>query len=326
MSHTLDEIKLLIPELWKEPWDEHIAAAENIDREFLRVQARYAHLLRQLSSVPVTPAKLGFLSLWSRLFGSLAGSVGTTRWKSRFALNVHSRIALEAFLHLQAVLLPVLEPDGSDKEEEGNRVRDRLGAYVAWTLHTDCRLYRDLLSEQKLDAAYSPELERKMAQELSATGETWEKLTHQRFEIVSDEEAAFDKARGKQSLQDRLDRNEHWLRDDRLSTWQERLRVQEEKQPNRTVTLFALLGLKNSVKSFAEYRGGLLGYFDYSRTSGYIHGSSFESCMAIGGVAIAPDYADLADEFADCAKGILRRTGLSALLLSLMANRLDMLT
>lgn len=109
MEFSFAEPNLYVPELGAREWDEYIEEAEGIEKEFIVAQAVYARVLGRLSAAPAAAAKLGWLSLWSRLFGSLTGGRGAAQLKSRLSERVMERVAFEAWLHLQAVILPVLE-------------------------------------------------------------------------------------------------------------------------------------------------------------------------------------------------------------------------
>ena len=325
---TLDELTLFVPNIWDKPWDESIEDAEGVDREFLRVQAAYARLLQRIAPTPATAEKIGFLSLWSRFFGALAGGRGASEWKSRFAVSVIGRVALESSLHLQAVMLPILEADISDGpdigEEHWAATRDRLCGYVAWSLRGDELLYERLSRSRTLEEAFDPVPERDFIQQLGPAQEAWERISHQRLELVSDQEASHDLEKAKRRLKQSSQRISTWLSDPRLAPWIAKLK-DLENSPNvkGAVTLFQLFGLPPSVSQFLKRRGASIAYIGYLRGSGFIHGSSLEASMLMAGGVVAPDFANLGNGFESATNSVLSDCALARVLLDLLAGHLN---
>lgn len=317
----------MIPQIWDKPWDQLIKEAEGIDREFLVVQARYVRLLRRLTPTPATPEKIAWLAIWSRLFGALTGARGANIWKSRFSVTILGRVAYEANLHLQAVMLPVLtaaEPgNGGLREEHWVTLRDRLWGYLAWSLRGDELLFKHVSSPRNLDEAFDPRPERDLIKNLGDRRSAWEALSGQRFELVSDQEAFHDRARATVSFARELNRVAKWLSDDRLRPWVVRLR-ELEKTAKGTVSLFRLLDAGESVASFLRSRRAGIGYFEYLKGSAFVHGSSLDAALLTAPEALAPDFADLGGEFETTARRMIDDCQLHALLLEVTATNLDM--
>lgn len=324
----LSSVTLYIPELWDKPWEEYVEEAEGLEREFLRAQAAYARVLRRIHAVPATPEKIAFLSLWSRLFGSLTGARGAASWQSRFAVSALGRVAFEASLHLQAVALPILEAkDGSANDHQSAAwlaVEDRLCGYLAWTLRSDQLMYEKFLSRGILEEAFDPEPERDFIDDLGSAKGAWERLTHQQLEVVSDQEAAFDLERAKERHIHRSARIGEWLTDERLAPWHRRLlSLESDKKQRGSVSLFQVFDLPASVASFLRRRQTSLGYLTYARGSGFIHGSSLEASMLVSDSLLSPDFANLASGFEDAAQGILSGCGIARILLDLLGSHLE---
>lgn len=323
---AFEDLTLAIPPLWDKPWDQTIKGADGIDREFLVVQARYVRLLRQLNPAPVTPEKIAWLAIWSRLFGALTGARGASIWKSRFSVTVLGRVAYEANLHLEATMLPVLTAvemgAGGLREEHWVALRERLQGYLAWSLCGDQLLFRHVSSKRILDETFDPRPERELIKNLGDRRGAWEALAGQRFELVSDQEALHDRARAAATFSSELTRIAKWLSDDRLRPWVDRYR-ELEKTARGSVSLFSLLGVGDSVGSFLRSRRRGIGYFEYLKGSAFIHGSSLDAAMLTAPEALAPDFANLGSEFETTARRIIDDCQLHALLLEVAALNLD---
>lgn len=326
MSFRFEELTLVVPELWEKPWAEIIDEAEGIEREFIITQARYAHLLKSVRSSPVTPEKIGWLALWSRLFGCVSGGRGTVTWEARLAVSVLMRVAFEAALHLEAVMLPVLDAADSSEPTIGEKhwaaARERLRAYVTWCLRGDEVLYRHVSSEKTLDQAFDPRKERTFIDILGENKEAWESLSGQHLELVSDQEASHDRSKAAAGFRRARDRLARWLSDPRLRPWYRQLR-ELEKQTSGPVSLFLLLGVGNSVPAFLRSRGVGIGYFEYLHGSAVIHGSSLEASMLTTNSLVAPDFANLDGSFEQSANSLLSQCRLHAVLLELMSSHLE---
>ena len=300
MASPFSELTLLVPNLWDKPWQEYIDGADGLEREFIVVQAQYARILGRLSQKPVTAEKLGWLSLWSRFFGTLAGARGSAEWSSRFAVSVMEPVAFEVSLHLQAVMLPVLEATDAEPSIWSN-VLNRLRGYVAWAIHGDQLLYARLLERaHSVNAVFDPKPERQFIHELGDRRDAWERLTGQTLEIISDHEAFHDRAKATARLTSQANRVAKWLHDSSLHPWAVKLRnleSQNKRDRRGAVTLFQLLDLPSSVQTFLNRRGSGFSYFSYLKGSGFIHGSSLEAALLAAEPIVAPDFAKLGNGF-----------------------------
>lgn len=321
---SFEELTLVIPQLWDKPWPELVEDAEGPERDLIAAQARYARLLKGIQPSPVTPEKLAWLALWSRLYGCLSGCIGTAQWEARFPAGVLARVAFEASLHLQAVMIPVLDAAETRKLDEADwmTVRERLRAYLTWSLRGDEALYRHVSSERILNEAFDRRGERDFINVLGESREAWEHLTGQHLEVVSDQEALFDRSKAAARFRKERDRLARWLADSRLKPWYRRLR-ELEQQTRGNVSLFLFLGVGDSVPAFLRSRGSGVGYFEYLQGSAAIHGSSFEAAMLTTSEVIAPDFGNLTGEYQRVVDRILSNVGLHALLLELLSGHLD---
>jgi len=321
--YSLNELNLVIPELWDKPWDEYIENSEGIEREFIVVQSTYARALRQIADKPVTPEKLAWLSLWSRMFGALTGARGATMWKSRFAVSVMERVAVEAFLHLEAVMLPAMENAESLDEHAWASVRARLRGYLAWCIYGDEVLYKQLLDDRILEAAFDPKPERALIEELGSSANAWESLTGTAFEVLSDQEAFHDRENAKKQLTSDMTRATKWLSDPRLRPWIDKLRLLKRESEGRgAVPLFSHFDLPASVSGFLRKRGSSIKYITYLKGSGFIHGSSLEASMLVGDSMIAPDFANLGRGFETATNTTLSECRLAILLLQVLSTHI----
>jgi hypothetical protein len=320
-----ENLTLVVPELWEKPWDEIIDEAEGIEREFIIAEARYARLLKAIAPSPVTPEKIAWLALWSRLFGCVSGGRGTVQREARLAVSVLRRVAFEAALHLQAVMLPVLTAADSSGpsigEEHWTAVRDRLRAYLTWSLRGDEALYRHVSSEKTLEEAFDPRNERAFIEMLGENKAAWESLSGQRLEVVSDQEALYDRTKATARFKTKRNRLARWLSDPRLQPWYRQMRELEKQ--TFPVSLFLLLGVGNSVPAFLRSRGLGIGYFEYLQGSAAIHGASLEASMLTTDTLVAPDFANLDGSFEEYAERLLSQCRLQAILLEIMSGHLE---
>jgi hypothetical protein len=321
---SFEELTLVVPELWEKPWAELIEDAEGLERDLISAQARYAHLLKGIQPSPVTPEKLAWLALWSRLFGCISGCMGTVKWEARFPAGVLARVAFEASLHLQAVMIPVLDAAETRKlsEADWTTVRERLRAYLTWSLRGDEALYRHVSSDRILDEAFDRRGERDFINFLGESREAWEHLTGQHLEVVSDQEALYDRSKAVARFRKERERLARWVSDSRLKPWYRQLR-ELEQQTGGNVSLFLFLGVGNSVPAFLRSRGTGVGYFEYLQGSAAIHGSSFEATMLTTDEVIAPDFGNLTGEYERVVDRVLSNVRLQAILLELLSAHLN---
>jgi hypothetical protein len=322
---VFEDLTLLIPELWDKPWATLIDEAGGVEKRFIIAQRRYAYLLRGVGAEPATPEKVGWLAIWSRLFGALTAGRAAADWESRFGVSIIARTAYESTLHLQAVMVPVLDgvEDGKSLSDEHWAVaRDRLRGYVAWTLRGDELLYKHVLQQRNLDDAFNRKPEREFIRDLGDKQGAWERLSGQVLEVVSDQEAFQDRAKAVAFFRGELGRVAKWLSDRRLQPWRRSL-GELEKTSNGSVSLFQLFGLGHGISSFLRTRGAGVGYYEYLRGSTFVHGSSLEGSMLTVEGLIAPDFADLGAGFQKAADRLLSHCQLHAVLLELLSNHLD---
>lgn len=324
MTFRFESLELLVPELWDKPWAEWVTETEGIDRDFLTAEAVYAHMLRAVGAKPVTPEKVAWLTIWSRLFNTLAGARGAKDVQSNMSILALARVAYEVSLHVEAIGLPALTTaeSGALTEETWEAVRDRLRAYCAWTLRGDERLHERLAKPWHLHAAHDRQLEREFIHDLGDSVGKWEAMSGQKLELVSKQEEAQDRRRAQDRFQSELKRIRKWLSDDRLKPWRDKL-DQLERNERGTVSFFQLVGAGTSVSDFLKQRGMSIGYFEYLRGSAVVHGSSMGSVMAAREGFITPDFADLEDDAVRSAGHVISRCRIIAVLLQIMASHLD---
>lgn len=323
-SFAFEDISLFVPNLWDKDWNTATAESDGLEQRVLRAQAQYARMLKDVTAEPCTPEKVAFLSLWSRLFSLLEGASAVLESKSPYSANVLSRVAYEATLQVQVVMLPVLDSadDGGIKPEHWADFRDRLRGYIAWALHGDEKLYRHVLREDNLNAAFDRRRERDFVRELGDNLPGWERISGQQLEIVSDQESFQDRENAVRYFREKLNRASKWLSDSRLLPWRKKI-AQLEGVPARNVSLFELLGAGSSVNSFLKSRGAGVGYFEYLQGSAFIHGCSLESSMLVTDRFISPDFADLSNRLEQAIGGVVSNCHLHAVLLELATKHLE---
>lgn len=319
-SFRFEDLTLVVPELWEKDWPTAIDEAEEREQSVVEALARYSGLLRQLAPSPVTPAKVGWLALWSRMFGCLTGVRGAVMWESRFPIQVLDRVAFETGLHIRAILAPMLraaetkEPSDSVRE----RVRDRLTAYVAWALRGDELLCEHVGRDDRVDASFDPTRERELIVDLGDQRDWWQELSGQTLELVSDQEAAHDKSKARESLRSRRRQIRRLLSDPRVLVWARKLKEYERSSAGN-VSLLTLLGEGGSVGSFTKREDPLLGYSPYLIGSHTVHGSSLRASLLVAPPLIAPDFASLGDDVADLARRMAGGCSLHAVPLGLVS-------
>ncbi|MHB1330053.1 MAG: hypothetical protein ACYC2K_17780 [Gemmatimonadales bacterium] len=316
-----EDLRLLVPDLWSKPWDEWAAEAEGVDRDFISAAAHSARALKRIRSEAPTPERLAWLALWSRLFGALSGAQGTVDRKSRFATGVMSRVASETALHVHAIALPALEAKPLTDESWAS-VRESLRAYLAWSLHGDERLCRRLLDDAYLAHVYDPKPEQEMIRRLGPALESWEKLSGSKIDIISDNEATFDRERAAERLRTKLHRIDRWSSDERIAPWYSKV-SELAGHKDRAVSLFELLGLGKNVFEFLHRRDLSFAYVSYIQGSGHVHGSSLDAAMVTADGLVMPDFASIAGDLEASAQTIVRDCRLSMILLELVARHLD---
>lgn len=325
-AFNFEQLTLFVPELWDKPWDEHIAEAEGLEREFLFTLSRYARALKQIAPAPATPAKVTWLAIWSRFYGCLMGVRGAAGWEARLPVTVLARVNYEAALHLQAIMLPVLEaadnPTDALTEKHWQAVRDRMCGYVAWCLRGDEDLISYVARQEHLDAAFDPKPERELISSLGNFRDTWERLLGRELELISDQEAFQDRARAADFARAERNRITLWLSDARVQPWYRKLR-RLEGATKGFVTLFELLDVGKSVPTFLRRRETSVGYFGYLQGSTAIHGNSLGSAMWVTKGVLTPEFASLGGNHEQLAQAILSECRLHVLLLELLAKHLD---
>jgi hypothetical protein len=114
----------------------------DLDPELLAERARSVELLSGVNSTDVTPPRLAWLILWSQIFAAIRGVQAAIVFRSRLLLESTWRFSFETFLHLQAIMEPVLDgtdgaPDAPTPEAKAREVERRLTAFTAWCLWND---------------------------------------------------------------------------------------------------------------------------------------------------------------------------------------------
>jgi hypothetical protein len=64
----------MIPELWKQGWDDAIRKSEGVEQSIIIAQARAANLLKEIKDKTVTPQSLAWITLWTKCFSLLDGA------------------------------------------------------------------------------------------------------------------------------------------------------------------------------------------------------------------------------------------------------------
>ena len=131
-----------IPDLDTDDPEQVADELSGFDPELLAERARAVRLLDGVDTTGVTPPRLAWLILWSQIFAAIRGVQAAIVFRSRLLMESTWRFTFETFLHLQAIMEPVLDsgdgtPDAPAPDAKADEVERRLTAFTAWCLWND---------------------------------------------------------------------------------------------------------------------------------------------------------------------------------------------
>ena len=136
-----------IPDLGPNAPEQFADELADLDPDLLAERGRAVRLLDGMDTTDVTPPRLAWLILWSQIFAAIRGVQAAVVFRSRLLMESTWRFTFETFLHLQAILEPVLDrgdgaPDASASDAlapdaNAREVERRLTAFTAWCLWND---------------------------------------------------------------------------------------------------------------------------------------------------------------------------------------------
>lgn len=275
-SANIPEV-LEIPALWDHDWHEaHEQATEGVEQDIVLVQARGAHLLKDIEDRTFSFARLAWLCLWARAFWLLDAARKSLNARSEYTLELLARATFELCLQVEAI---------SERTPD-----DRLRAYAAWCLANDIRYQQEFVHPKTLDAIWSAE----PAQSILANKRQLD--VYQKFFgplTIDVDETTRRRGRFRQQDQERhrLHRLKSWLAHTELASWKQRLDdLAQRRKPQPTI--FEVLNeSEKSVRSRLLSRLGPAAefmYLSYSKGSMFMHGSTIEQLIAFHDQGIGP--------------------------------------
>jgi len=309
MTHVpqeLEAVRLEIPEqLLSYKWDEAINATQGETVKLLKVCKMQCETLRKSSNWPATPETITWMTLWTRNFNLLQGTisileskVGIVEAGQEFTLRVLWRPAFELWITLNFIFNGSAVPV-STNETEKQTLEKRLCAYLAWCLWNDKEIAHKMTQGWRLDTLFDsgkvPIFE-------------GEQELNQGLKLLWGDEKAFDPERDREfkrrvRLNSMNNRNQlrRWLQHEKLRYFEKQIRN------NRPFNYFELVDPENkSLAGVLRSSWTDAGYPAYQEGSALIHGSTFEWHMELINDHIFPRIAS-SDEVVQRQAGHVRR-------------------
>lgn len=311
-------IELPLP-LFERDWQAAIDAANGPTGHLLAAQGALVEVLRPLKPEPTTAEKLAWLSLWSRLYSLASAAMGVRDYGSNIGLAIIERAEYELTYQIQTIGAvgtadsPVSGPTAID----GTLTIARLRQYLAWCIWHDLRAWKRAARFEDVTESFDPTRQRERATRAPRLTEWISNLTGLDTEVVSDQEAEFDKERYLDKVKKLIAFCEALLDDPSLKESRDRLRSRQFK------SFFDFLGLGETLPAFVRRQRARLGYLTYSLASGVLHGSTYVGTLHHLNVVVMPyiyDYSDELDKRSVTLSSALRA---NAVLLSLTTRALD---
>ena len=283
VTKELESVRLEIPEpLFKYNWDEAINATQDETVNLLKVCKMQCETLQKSRSWPTTPETLSWMTLWTRNFNLLQGTisvlesnVGIAKMGQELTLRMLWRPSFELWVTLNFIYNESAE--GLIKNNiEKQTLGKRLCAYLAWCLWNDKEFAHRMTQGWRLDALFG--------EGKSIQNETEYEL-NQALEMLWGDENASDpaddlKAKGlvrKDSL-NRRNQLQRWLQHEKLREFEKQIRYTKPSPLN----YFGLVDPDNkSLANVLRSSWTDAGYPAYQEASSLIHGSTFEKHMEL---------------------------------------------
>jgi hypothetical protein len=317
----LSSYSFIIPELWKQDWEDAVQRAEGVEKNIIVTQARAANLLKGIKDKTVTPYMLAWMNIWAKIFSLLDSVYAAMYRNSSFTLDILNRTAIETFLHAHVIS----EPFKHSKSTKNYRriIIDRLCAYTAWTLLEDKSLLWESLKKQNLDMIWSPAPTNRIRGNPSFL-EIYEAM-HGRLDLESGSSwLRVERNKHENQLHKERNRIDKWLQHPQLSEWVENIGLLTRNSGKTSVSFFAIFDEdeRSIRKRFISLNMGFA-YVIYKRTSMLIHGSSMDQFVHISDTHIAPKFFSTQDEAESAAKDVCSVCNTVILLLALMQKQLS---
>ncbi|HUW49015.1 MAG TPA: hypothetical protein VMW36_09775 [Patescibacteria group bacterium] len=281
------DFKLNIPQLWEKDWDEAISDAEGISKEILKVQFGAARLLKGIDDFTLTPERLAWTTLWTRLFSSLEAALLAVNKNSEYTLRIISRAVFEDSLHGQMLL----EHDQDDWD-----VNDKLCAYVAWCLWNDRQVFTEVLDN--LDKIWSSSPTNDIA--LNPKMRNAFESVFGKLNLQSEHKLAWEKQKQKERAEETLERIKSWMEHPKLQPWLKRIKYLKKNRIRPS--FYSLLDENtNNVRKRAEDSDIDFGYVLFKESSNLIHGSTIEQLLVHSDSSITPRFTGFSQETASSA-------------------------
>jgi hypothetical protein len=184
-------------------------------------------------------------------------------------------------------------------------IRDRLHGYFAWTVHSDIQSYKYQLDPTYLRAIFDPTSARDLAEKES--DEPWDGW-YREIEVLSDQEAEFDRKRAEKHLHEQIDQLHGWYLAPELAAWRARIELvsSKKRQSGLPVTLFELYDERQTSITKALRELNLRwAYQAYADSSALIHGSTLHGYLRSStGSALVPRILRVRGDPEDIAGGL----------------------
>jgi len=319
----LEAVRFEIPEqLLSYNWEEAINVNQGETVKLLKVCKIQSEMLQKCGSWPVTPETLTWMTLWTRNFNLLQGTisilesrVGIAKAGQEFTLRMLWRPAFELWVTLNFILNEcaiMFSAHGPEKQT----LAHRMCAYLAWCLWNDKKFTNKLTQSERLDTLFG--------NGKVPTHEA-EQILNQWMEFAWGDEKAANAAEDRKTkhrvrLNSLNKRNLllKWLHHEKLRDFEDQIR---NKKP---LNYFVLVEPEN--KSLAYLISSSLveaGFPAYQEASALIHGSTFIRHMELIDDHIFPSIAASDDVVQRQASHIRRSCNFNAMVIQAIQKRME---
>jgi len=254
----------------------------------MQAQSTIAYAFAGLRGGAGSPEMLAWILILLRAFHCLEAVRSSLHRNSDFTGNILLRVAAEIEVHQLQIRYPwsrLLRIHGRDAPEEKQSaawraVRDRLRAYTAWCLAKDREFFEQRRDWREVNKLFAPTLpaeaqadEREAALLAFVFGPP---------QVISEQEALEDRRKAIEAYDEAIGRIDHWLSDERLSPWHERLGVLTRSVgwvPSNFGQMFN--DRETSFAKALQQLGLRHEYGVYAQASSLIHGGSVESFIRL---------------------------------------------
>lgn len=279
---SFGDFKLNIPQLWDKEWNEAISDAEGVSKEILKVQFGSTQLLKRIDDFTLTPERLAWTTLWTRVFSSLEAALLAVNKNSEYSLKIISRAVFEDSLHGQMLL---------EHEQIDLDVQDKLCAYVTWCLWNDRQVVTEKLDNLDKIWASSPTDDIALNPAMRSAFE----CLFGTLNLQSKQEIIWQKQKQRERAEKALKRINNWMEHSKLQPWLERIRNLKKKR--KRLSFYSLLDENTSnVRMRVENSDIDFGYILFKESSNLIHGSTIEQLITHSDSSITPRFTGFSQE------------------------------